>query len=254
MANYAKNIIIGFGRLNGRTIGVVANQPRIAAGRLPSIHWNGTDWLNVLTMAEFSLAVDWTLMGSVWFWYRIRLFDITLFQKFVHMRYKRAFSGAFPIVHVGPLHEWGSKLLLCALINLFQDSSIVTFTVRRNSVSSGQTLWRPENTKTWEKCEGESVGHQRAVCHGIKDILMGNKKWLMCTGCLDIDASVKGARFVRFCDAFNIPIITFEDVPGFLPGNIARFCYCVAKNCFFKDGCFCRDAVRLICDWNLTFI
>ncbi|MCA9320360.1 MAG: acyl-CoA carboxylase subunit beta, partial [Planctomycetes bacterium] len=37
-------------------------------------------------------------------------------------------------------------------------------------------------------------------------------------GCLDIDASVKGARFVRFCDCFNIPIVTFEDVPGFLPG------------------------------------
>ena len=37
-------------------------------------------------------------------------------------------------------------------------------------------------------------------------------------GCLDIDASIKGARFIRFCDAFNIPIIVFEDVPGFLPG------------------------------------
>ncbi len=37
-------------------------------------------------------------------------------------------------------------------------------------------------------------------------------------GVLDIDASLKGARFVRFCDAFNIPLITFEDVPGFLPG------------------------------------
>jgi propionyl-CoA carboxylase beta chain len=37
-------------------------------------------------------------------------------------------------------------------------------------------------------------------------------------GVLDIDASIKGARFVRFCDAFNIPLITFEDVPGFLPG------------------------------------
>ncbi len=37
-------------------------------------------------------------------------------------------------------------------------------------------------------------------------------------GVLDIDASVKGARFVRFCDAFNIPLITLEDVPGFLPG------------------------------------
>jgi propionyl-CoA carboxylase beta chain len=38
-------------------------------------------------------------------------------------------------------------------------------------------------------------------------------------GVLDISASVKGARFVRFCDAFNIPLITFEDVPGFLPGT-----------------------------------
>jgi len=38
-------------------------------------------------------------------------------------------------------------------------------------------------------------------------------------GCLDIDASIKGARFVRFCDAFNIPIVTFVDVPGFLPGS-----------------------------------
>jgi propionyl-CoA carboxylase beta chain len=38
-------------------------------------------------------------------------------------------------------------------------------------------------------------------------------------GCLDIDSSTKGARFVRFCDAFNIPIVTFEDVPGFLPGT-----------------------------------
>jgi propionyl-CoA carboxylase beta chain len=38
-------------------------------------------------------------------------------------------------------------------------------------------------------------------------------------GTLDIDASVKAARFVRFCDAFNIPLITFEDVPGFLPGT-----------------------------------
>tara|TARA_R110002126_G_scaffold15427_3_gene63240 strand:+ start:384 stop:1934 length:1551 start_codon:yes stop_codon:yes gene_type:complete len=38
-------------------------------------------------------------------------------------------------------------------------------------------------------------------------------------GCLDIEASEKGARFIRFCDAFNIPIVTFEDVPGFLPGT-----------------------------------
>jgi len=42
-------------------------------------------------------------------------------------------------------------------------------------------------------------------------------------GCLDINASVKGARFVRFCDSFNIPIITFEDVPGFLPGTAQEY-------------------------------
>jgi propionyl-CoA carboxylase beta chain len=42
-------------------------------------------------------------------------------------------------------------------------------------------------------------------------------------GCLDIDASVKGARFVRFCDAFNIPLVIFEDVPGVLPGTAQEF-------------------------------
>lgn len=42
---------------------------------------------------------------------------------------------------------------------------------------------------------------------------------LSLAGVLDIDASLKGARFVRFCDAFNIPLIAFEDVPGFLPGT-----------------------------------
>ncbi len=42
-------------------------------------------------------------------------------------------------------------------------------------------------------------------------------------GCLDIAASVKGARFVRFCDCFNIPLVTFEDVPGFLPGTAQEY-------------------------------
>jgi propionyl-CoA carboxylase beta chain len=42
-------------------------------------------------------------------------------------------------------------------------------------------------------------------------------------GTLDINASIKGARFVRFCDCFNIPLITFEDVPGFLPGTAQEY-------------------------------
>jgi len=47
--------------------------------------------------------------------------------------------------------------------------------------------------------------------------VIGNQPKVL-AGCLDIDASVKAARFVRFCDAFNIPLLTFVDVPGFLPG------------------------------------
>jgi propionyl-CoA carboxylase beta chain len=42
-------------------------------------------------------------------------------------------------------------------------------------------------------------------------------------GCLDINASLKGARFVRFCDCFNLPLVTFEDVPGFLPGTAQEY-------------------------------
>jgi propionyl-CoA carboxylase beta chain len=42
-------------------------------------------------------------------------------------------------------------------------------------------------------------------------------------GCLDIHASLKAARFVRFCDCFNIPLVTFVDVPGFLPGTTQEF-------------------------------
>ncbi len=47
--------------------------------------------------------------------------------------------------------------------------------------------------------------------------MIGNQPSVL-AGTLDIDASMKAARFIRFCDAFNIPIVTFVDVPGFMPG------------------------------------
>ena len=46
---------------------------------------------------------------------------------------------------------------------------------------------------------------------------------MVLAGCLDIDSSVKAARFVRFCDCFNIPLVTFVDVPGFLPGTAQEY-------------------------------
>jgi propionyl-CoA carboxylase beta chain len=60
------------------------------------------------------------------------------------------------------------------------------------------------------------VGFSRLNGHPIG--VVGNQPRAL-AGVLDIDSSVKGARFVRFCDAFNIPILTFCDVPGFLPGT-----------------------------------
>uniref|UniRef100_A0A2K5KX20 Propionyl-CoA carboxylase beta chain, mitochondrial n=2 Tax=Cercopithecinae TaxID=9528 RepID=A0A2K5KX20_CERAT len=102
MPNYAKNIIVGFARMNGRTVGIVGNQPKVASGRME------------------------------------KLFQASNYARRQYHPY-------------------------------FAD---------RN---------------------------------------------LRSKGCLDINSSVKGARFVRFCDAFNIPLITFVDVPGFLPGTAQEY-------------------------------
>lgn len=59
------------------------------------------------------------------------------------------------------------------------------------------------------------IGYGRLGGHTVG--VIGNQPKFL-AGCLDIDASTKAARFVRFCDSFNIPLITFVDVPGFLPG------------------------------------
>jgi acetyl-CoA carboxylase carboxyltransferase component len=64
------------------------------------------------------------------------------------------------------------------------------------------------------------VGFARLAGHSV-GVVANQPKVL--AGVLDIDSSVKGARFVRFCDAFNIPLITFVDVPGFLPGTKQEF-------------------------------
>lgn len=66
--------------------------------------------------------------------------------------------------------------------------------------------WANNIVTAFARMDGHTVG------------VVGNNP-LSLAGCLDINASTKAARFVRFCDAFNIPIVTFVDVPGFLPGT-----------------------------------
>ncbi|MHC5081982.1 MAG: acyl-CoA carboxylase subunit beta, partial [Planctomycetota bacterium] len=92
-------------------------------------------------------------------------------------------------------------------------------------------------------------------------------------GCLDINASIKGARFIRFCDAFNIPLVVFCDVPGFLPGtdqehggiirNGAKLIYAFAEATVPKLTVITRKAYggayivmnskHLGADWNLAW-
>jgi len=77
------------------------------------------------------------------------------------------------------------------------------------------------DTDTWFEVHGDYaknilVGFARLDGRSVG--IVANQPSVL-AGCLDINASLKGARFVRFCDAFNIPIVTLVDVPGFLPGT-----------------------------------
>ena len=82
---------------------------------------------------------------------------------------------------------------------------VVTAVLDKDSFLEVHELWAPNIIVGFGRLDGRSVG------------LVANQPKFF-AGALDINSSIKGARFVRFCDAFNIPIVTFVDVPGFLPG------------------------------------
>ena len=73
---------------------------------------------------------------------------------------------------------------------------------------------QPEHAKNIVVGLGRMEGHPVGI--------VGNQP-LVLAGCLDIRSSIKAARFVRFCDAFNLPIVTFVDVPGFMPGTAQEY-------------------------------
>ena len=64
------------------------------------------------------------------------------------------------------------------------------------------------------------IGFARLDGHSVG--IVANQPTVL-AGCLDIDASVKAARFIRTCDSFNVPVVTFVDVPGFLPGTVQEW-------------------------------
>jgi len=82
---------------------------------------------------------------------------------------------------------------------------VINQTVDRNSFFETSELFGASLVTGFGRLRGKTIG------------IVANQPKVL-AGVLDIDSSTKGARFIRFCDAFNIPILTFEDVPGFLPG------------------------------------
>ncbi len=82
---------------------------------------------------------------------------------------------------------------------------VINLVADRNSFFETSELFGASLVTGFARMKGKTVG------------IVANQPKVL-AGVLDIDSSTKGARFIRFCDAFNIPIITFEDVPGFLPG------------------------------------
>jgi acetyl-CoA carboxylase carboxyltransferase component len=82
---------------------------------------------------------------------------------------------------------------------------VINLVVDRSSFFETSELYGASLVTGFARMKGKTVG------------IVANQPKVL-AGVLDIDSSTKGARFIRFCDAFNIPVITFEDVPGFLPG------------------------------------
>ncbi|MCH7472366.1 acyl-CoA carboxylase subunit beta [bacterium] len=83
---------------------------------------------------------------------------------------------------------------------------VIELVFDRDSFFEVQPLFAPNIIIGFARLAGHSVG---IVANQPREL----------AGCLDINSSLKGARFIRFCDSFNIPLVTLQDVPGFLPGT-----------------------------------
>jgi acetyl-CoA carboxylase carboxyltransferase component len=92
----------------------------------------------------------------------------------------------------------------------YEMHEVITRVMDRGSFFEIHPLWAGNMIVGFARLNGDVVG------------VVANQPAVM-AGCLDIDSSTKGARFVRFCDCFNIPLITFVDVPGFLPGTSQEY-------------------------------
>ena len=209
-ADYAKNIIVGFARFNGQSVGIVANQPKVMAGCLDS---NASRKAG--RFVRFCDAFNIPL---------VTLVDVPGFLPGTGQEY----NGV--ILH-------GAKLLYA-----YGEATVpkITVTLRKSyggayCVMSSKHL-RGDMNYAWPTAEIAVMGPSGAVEVIFAKEVAAAEDPKACAaekeaeykkafanpynaGCLDSNASRKAGRFVRFCDAFNIPLVTLVDVPGFLPGT-----------------------------------
>jgi propionyl-CoA carboxylase beta chain len=116
-----------------------------------------------------------------------------------------AYAGAASVTELTDLDRTLDTIIPDSPNQPYDMHDVITAVLDDEDFLEVQELFAPNILVGFGRVEGQSVG------------IVANQP-MQFAGCLDIDASEKAARFVRFCDAFNIPVLTFVDVPGFLPG------------------------------------
>lgn len=117
-----------------------------------------------------------------------------------------AYAGAASVTELTDLDRALDTIIPDGANQPYDMHDVITAVLDDEEFLEVQELFAPNIIVGFGRVEGQSVG------------IVANQP-MQFAGCLDIDASEKAARFVRFCDAFNIPVLTFVDVPGFLPGT-----------------------------------
>ena len=107
-------------------------------------------------------------------------------------------EGLFDIIPANPARPYDMRKIIARVFDQLTDGGKNSFELFPD--------WATNVITCFSRLNGHSVG------------IIANQPWSK-AGCLDIDASDKASRFIRFCDAFNIPLVTLVDVPGYLPGT-----------------------------------
>ncbi|ELK33181.1 Propionyl-CoA carboxylase beta chain, mitochondrial [Myotis davidii] len=272
MPSYAKNIVVGFARMNGRTVGIVGNQPNVASetvwvkeltdsGRQPLVEL-------VAEQADLEQTFNPSDPDCVDRLLQCTRQAVPLFSKNVHStRFVTDFcEQVLPNLSSLTTPVEGLDIQLEVLKLLAETSSFCgdMEKLETNLRKLFDKLLEYMPLPPEEAENGENAGNEKPKlqfsyvecllysfhqlgrklpdfltaklnAEKLKDFKIRLQYFarglqvyirqlrLALPGCLDINSSVKGARFVRFCDAFNIPLITFVDVPGFLPGTAQEY-------------------------------